>query len=232
MAVIMVTALGVMAVANMHSLVNSDFTTALGAGVVICAIASLAIWMALSAQNKRHFNRSIGWVCVAYIASIAIGGAALFPQLDRWQNLNALAQTIQRDANGRAIALLQPDETTIAMMDHGQFTPRAIIESNADATQEIIKWFAANEDGLILVKLPGHATGPLTQLLNHIHAQKAQTDGLLATLEQAGAAHLVAHYDLPEGRRYALIKIAATSSTMSHTAGLPDSSPALLQSAR
>jgi 4-amino-4-deoxy-L-arabinose transferase-like glycosyltransferase len=222
LAVIMVTALGVMALANVHSLVNSDFIRPLGAGAAIIAIASFAIWMSLVAQREHRLYRSIIWICLAYVGGIVAVGAALFPQFDQWQNLGVLAQSIQRDANGRAIALLQPDETTIAMMDHGQFAPLAIIESNDDAPQQVIKWFAAHEDGLILVKLPGHATGPLTQLLNHIHVQKAQTEGLLATLEQAGAAHLVAHYDLQEGRRYALIGTSTASVAISHTATLVD----------
>jgi 4-amino-4-deoxy-L-arabinose transferase-like glycosyltransferase len=214
--VIVVLALCIMAIANLHSLTSRDWVASTVAALVVMAIASLTIRRSNIAQRQRQLYWSLGWAYGAYVATVTVGGVALFPQFDLGQNLSALAQTVHRDINGHALALLQPDETTIAMMDHAILTPVTLIDGEGQSTTQMVtQWFDTHPAGLMLIKLPGHASGPLTQLVNRLRVHKQPGDGLLHTLEQAHAARLVARYELPQGRRYALIEgvssLAATT---------------------
>jgi hypothetical protein len=53
--------------------------------------------------------------------------------------------------------------------------------------------------------LPGHATGALTRWLDRWHAVAAPDDGIAASLAASGTAILLQRYELPQGRRYALL---------------------------
>jgi hypothetical protein len=57
----------------------------------------------------------------------------------------------------------------------------------------------------VLVLLPGHAPGELTALVDRIHPIKAPDDGTAGLLESQGIASLWRRYELPHGRRYALL---------------------------
>ena len=130
-----------------------------------------------------------------------------FPVVDRWQNLAALAQRIHGDSAPDALALLAPDETTIAMLDRGLRTRFTILTTDSDTGQQVVSnWF--NTHGLrarVLVLLPGHAPGELTRLLERIHHTPSPGDGIAGMLAAHGAASIVRRYELPQGRRYALL---------------------------
>ena len=144
---------------------------------------------------------------VAYAAALCLSALAAFPVVDRWQNLAALAQRIHGDSAPDALALLAPDETTIAMLDRGLRTRFTILTTDSDTGQQVVSnWF--NTHGLrarVLVLLPGHAPGELTRLLERVHHTPSPGDGIAGTLAAQGAASIVRRYELPQGRRYALL---------------------------
>lgn len=178
--------------------------------VLVMAIAIFAARRSAASQRRQHMHSSLGWTYAVYAAGIVIGGGALFPSIDRWQDLSSLARAINRDAHGHRLALLLPDETTIAMLDNQLRTPFTTIEgSQEDEPRLVARWFDGHpDDGLVLIDLPGHATGKITQLLDRWYHKQPPSDGMLLTLQQANIAHLVARYDLPQGRRYALVESA------------------------
>jgi hypothetical protein len=53
--------------------------------------------------------------------------------------------------------------------------------------------------------LPGHAPGDVTRLLARWHPFAPSGDGLAGALQDAGIARIRARYELPQGRRYALL---------------------------
>jgi hypothetical protein len=58
------------------------------------------------------------------------------------------------------------------------------------------------------VLLPGHAPGPITLRLARFLPRAARgdgDDGIAGMLIRGGSATLVERYELPEGRRYALL---------------------------
>lgn len=189
---------------------------AAGAGApVLCSAAALAVIAATAAalgsaaraQRSGDFPRSLAWSYAGYAVALCVAARFILPVVDRWQDLPALAARIHSDTAQQSLALLDPDETTIAMLDHGQATPFTVLTSRGAAPgRAVAGWFDAHgRAARVLVLLPGHASGRVTELLARLHPLPAPGDGLAGTLAAAGAAALVARYELPQGRRYALL---------------------------
>jgi 4-amino-4-deoxy-L-arabinose transferase-like glycosyltransferase len=175
--------------------------------VVVIAIAVITLLFASNMQRSGDTLRGLSWTYTGYAAVLTLSALAMFPTIDRWQDLPSLAQGIHEDSRNGPLALLDPDETTIAMMDHRfrtQFRELTTEGSSADAA--VATWFRSQgSQARVLVKMPGRTPGDVTRLLNRIHTQPTPDDGLAGTLANAGVATIVHKYELPEGRRYALL---------------------------
>ena len=199
---------------------------------VLAALAVLgsvhgALLLAARAGRADDVQQSLGWIYSGYAASLGAAALVVLPIIDRWQDLPALAQRIHVDTAHERLALLEPDETTIAMLDFRLETPFTILTA-ADAgaagsaaaargaatpapeiskQQLVADWFR-NEGpaARVLVLLPGHAPGAVTQWLGRFLTRSpADGDGVAAALIATGTAALVQRYELPQGRRYALL---------------------------
>ncbi len=178
----------------------------LGALGVIAA-AAIALGFAARAARGGDFPRSLAWSYAGYALALCLAARLILPVVDRWQDLPALAARIHSDTAQQALALLDPDETTIAMLDHGLATRFTVLASGgADPRGALEGWFAAHgREARVLVLLPGHASGAVSEFLARLYPLPAPGDGVAGTLTAAGAAALVARYELPQGRRYALL---------------------------
>jgi hypothetical protein len=192
----------VMALASSHS-------AYLLATAAVLAITIAATRLSAHAQGRGDLPRSFGWMYTAYVAAVCITGIAVFPAIDRWHDLGQLAVRIHKDGEHCSLALLNPDETTIAMLDDRLRTPFTILDSDAsgDSPERLVSdWFNTHgAAGCVLVLLPGHAPGELTRLLDHVHRTKPADDGLAGMLRSRGIASVLHRYDIPQGRRYALL---------------------------
>jgi 4-amino-4-deoxy-L-arabinose transferase-like glycosyltransferase len=185
------------------------------AAIAAIAVTLVAWQRAARAQKRGGVQQSLGWTYAGYAASLVITAVAALPIIDRWQDLPALAQRIHADTAGESLALLDPDETTIAMLDRGFATPVTLLRSRdgissasaADSTREAVSaWLAARGGGArVLVLLPGHAPGALSRWLARFHPLRAPGDGVAGRLIASGTAALIERYELPQGRRYALL---------------------------
>ncbi|HYL03348.1 MAG TPA: glycosyltransferase family 39 protein [Steroidobacteraceae bacterium] len=184
-------------------------------GAGLCALAAIAalpacavaLGLAARAQRRGDFGRSLIFTYGAWAAAVCCAALAIFPVVDRWQNLPALAARIRADTAYEHLALLDPDETTIAMLDHGFQTPLAVLTTGGQRPADTVsEWFRAHgRQARILILLPGHAGGKLTRVLGRLHRLPAPDDGVAGGLAASGAAVLVGRYELPQGRRYALM---------------------------
>jgi 4-amino-4-deoxy-L-arabinose transferase-like glycosyltransferase len=185
--------------------------------LAILAVSFIAMRLSARAQGRGDLHRSFGWTFTSYVAAVCLMGLATFPTIDRWQNLALLAQRIHADSANEDLALLAPDETTIAMLDDGLRTKFTILTTDASVSgtsvsradteeQAVSDWFnSRGSRARILVLLPGHAAGELTGLLERIHPLQKPDDGKAGTLVAEGMASLLRRYELPQGRRYALL---------------------------
>ena len=179
-----------------------------GAAVVMLLIAGLALRRATDAQRVGQVLQGFQWTYAAYAAAFCITSLVVFPTIDRWHDLARLAGEIHVDTEHSRLALLNPDETTIAILDRRWRTSFTVLTTDDSSPRYVVThWFAARgSDGRVLVLLPGHASGELTPLLERVHLDGGATgDGVAQQLEAQGIASIVRRYQLPHGRRYALL---------------------------
>jgi 4-amino-4-deoxy-L-arabinose transferase-like glycosyltransferase len=201
-----------------------------GAGTALAVVGSMhgALLLAARAERTGDVQQSLGWIYSGYAAALCFAMLVVMPVIDRWQDLPALAQRIELDTAHQRLALLNPDETTIAMLDLGLETPFTILSTAADAgaarsataargaappaaevgaQQLVADWFR-NEGpaARVLVLLPGHTPGAVTRWLGRfLPRAPPEGDGVAETLIGNGTAALERRYELPQGRRYALL---------------------------
>jgi len=178
------------------------------AAALAAAISTLtALMLAAQSQHRGDLQRSLAWTYTGYAAALCFTALAALPVVDRWQDLPGLARRIHADCARQTLALLDPDETTIAMLDHGSDARFTILTTNAEAPRGAVTgWFSAQgREARVLVLMPGHAPGPLTRWLERFHAQRRDGDGIAGSLAASGTATLLQRYELPQGRRYALL---------------------------
>ena len=186
-----------------------------GAGIVEYsgAVAAMLVltWATLrraeAAQRRGGTLRSFQWTYAAYAAAFCITSLVAFPTIDRWQDLPRLAGRIHFDNEHASLALLNPDETTIAMLDRRWRTSFTVLTTDAGRPEKVVSaWFAARGNrARVLVLLPGHASGELTPLLQGAHLYHPPGDGIAGQLAAEGVAFVIQRYELPHGRRYALL---------------------------
>ena len=179
----------------------------LGASVVMLALMSGALKQAANSQRQGQVLRGFQWTYAAYAAVFCITSLVVFPMIDRWQDLSLLAGQIHVDTEHEHLALLNPDETTVAMLDRRLRTPFTVLTTDANPVRKVVgHWFAVEgARARVLVLLPGHAPGELTPLLERAHLDRPAGDGIAGDLAAGGIASIVRRYELPHGRRYALL---------------------------
>lgn len=196
--------------------VASERLTYLVATVAALAVIIVATRLSAQAQRQGHLQRAFGWIYTCYAAALSMMALATFPAINRWHDLDRLARHITADSAHDELALLSPDETTVAMMDNGLRASFTVLSSDtadpgdpaAPRTPEqlVTTWFNAHgASARVLVLLPGHAPGELTNLFDRFHALQAPDDGAAGKLAAEGIASLLRRYEVPQGRRYALL---------------------------
>jgi hypothetical protein len=125
----------------------------------------------------------------------------IYGRVNAWQDLAQIARAVQRDSAGRPLVLLAPDETTRAIIDMYARPVVDRIEGPLDAAGiERVRSFAAGSpDSLFLVQLPSQAP--------HLPWRAAPAQSGSAPLWQAANLALAESYSLPNGRRYALLRV-------------------------
>ncbi|HSY08921.1 MAG TPA: glycosyltransferase family 39 protein [Steroidobacteraceae bacterium] len=182
-------------------------------GVVALAVVPLTLLtlhFAAALQRAHKYSASIAATYAAYALAFTVTGLLVLPVIDRWQDLAALARRIERDSAGRELAVLNPDETTIAILDHRLRMSYATLSPPRDAAARVVAdWLHQHAgEGRVLVMLPGHAPGEVSRLISRWQPLAVPDDGLAGALAAAGSVRISARYELPQGRRYALLSAA------------------------
>jgi 4-amino-4-deoxy-L-arabinose transferase-like glycosyltransferase len=177
------------------------------AAVTVVVLSLTMLRFAARLQHDEKFTASIIVTYGSYALALIVSGMFVLPEIDRWQDLGALAQRIERDAGAGELAVLNPDETTIAMLDYRSRTAFAALAARpAEAPRVVSQWLQVRGgEAHVLVLLPGHAPGAVTELIGRWLSRAAPNDGLAGELAAAGSARITGRYELPQGRRYALL---------------------------
>jgi 4-amino-4-deoxy-L-arabinose transferase-like glycosyltransferase len=203
--------LGVLAAARGGDIASAEEVSAvvlLAAAVLVPPVTLVALWLASAAQRRGDIARTLHWSYAAYAGALCVAALAAFPAVDRWQDLPDIARDIHRDSGSPPLGLLDPDETTIAMLDHKLRTRFVILTSSQSSPPAAVvaDWFRSHgAHSRVLVNLPGHAPGELSRFMDRWHPRAPPGDGTTAMLIAKGDATLMRRYELPQGRRYALL---------------------------
>jgi 4-amino-4-deoxy-L-arabinose transferase-like glycosyltransferase len=198
-AALLASALGVLALAG-----ATPPRATLAAITALVAFVATALVAARRAQERGNLPDTLVYSYGAYGAALTLSACIAFPFIDRGQDLQALAAAVHTDTRHGSLALLAPDETTLAIIDHGHAGSFSVLDQTDPAT--VRAWFGAHgPESRVLVLLPGHAPGVLSQWLARWHPPAQPGYGAAADLLAAGAASPVRLYQLPQGRRYALL---------------------------
>lgn len=170
-------------------------------------VAGVGLRFATRAQRLGEVRSAVVCTFGAYAGALCVAGIAAFPAIDEWQDLALLADTINYETHEEPLALLNPDETTIAMLDYRLMTPSSVLDTTGRDTAHVVTdWFRLHgKHSRVLVLLPGHAAGGVTRFLSRYHPMPPPGDGVAGTLAAAGSATIVQRFELPQGRRYALL---------------------------
>ena len=179
------------------SAVSSPAAYIVISAIGLAAAASLALraWAAAPAQKQN----AQGFLLLAYCALLVAPASQLYGRVDVWQNLASISRAVKRDAAGKPMILLAPDETTRAIIDMYARTAVDLIPGpiGPAALDRLASRIAAAPRSLVVVQVPGRANVFATRL--------ADMDAELPWLT---AAHLrvARSYSLRNGRRYALLE--------------------------
>src|SRR4029077_9637476 len=95
------------------SILIADVTVAL----LVVPLAIAALRFAATLQRSKNYSASIAAIYVAYALAFTATGLLVLPEVDRWQDLGALARRIKRDSGASDLAVLDPSESPPASPD-------------------------------------------------------------------------------------------------------------------
>lgn len=168
--------------------------------------AAVALAVSLGYLRSGIWQSYLATTYAGFVLAVLAACALLLPGIDRWQDYASIIHQIDGDADERDLDLYEPDETTIAVVD--LYAPRHrgrwhIIE--VGHTQAVAA--SAMSSHAILVLLPGHAAGSFSHALRGwgIEMKSPSSARQLDDLEQRYGLRVERLYEMPEGRRYALL---------------------------
>lgn len=177
------------------------------AALAVAALTFIGLRYAARLQRDGKFTASIAASYGSYAFALILGALLVLPEVDRWQDLGALARCIKHDMRTGDLAVLNPDETTLAMLDYRSPRPFAVLAAGPGGAAQVVSgWLQAHgPQARVLVMLPGHAPGALTKMSARWWARGPPGDGIAAELQAGAGARVTGRYELPQGRRYALL---------------------------
>jgi 4-amino-4-deoxy-L-arabinose transferase-like glycosyltransferase len=184
---------------------NDSSDSILGAMLSIAiSLICLAVAFTMAVRAWRAAREQVvtaQWALLLAYCALLIGPASqIYRRVDAWQNLAQIARAVQRDSAARPLVLLAPDETTRAIID---MYARPVVDRiagpwDAGGIDRVRMFAAASPESLFLLQLPSQA--PLLR-----RARAAQTNPL--AVWQAANLEVSGSYSLPNGRRYALLRV-------------------------
>jgi 4-amino-4-deoxy-L-arabinose transferase-like glycosyltransferase len=167
------------------------------AGLSAAAILAIRAW----AAAREHAVHAQWALLLAYCALLIGPASQIYQRVDTWQDLAKIAHAVGRDAAGRPLILLAPDETTRAIIDMFARPSVERIAGPLDAAgiDRIRSAIAALPTSLFLVQLPAQSP----QLPWRSRSPAAD----VPPLWESAKLQVAKSYSLPNGRRYALLQV-------------------------
>jgi 4-amino-4-deoxy-L-arabinose transferase-like glycosyltransferase len=204
---------------------HAEFIMISAIGLGAAAALAIGAWR----HARGNVSRTAWYLLLAYGALLVGPASQAYRQVDTWQDLASIARAIGRDAAGKPLILVAPDETTRAIIDMYAKDRVDLIPGPVDASAivHLRTAMTAAPRSAIVVQLPGSPRPDLRQLADDFKRgrgmaaqsqekwqsqapSQAESPYSEAPLPWLATAQLrVAKvYALPHGRRYALLESA------------------------
>jgi 4-amino-4-deoxy-L-arabinose transferase len=191
------------------TLVALDAWPSMGHGALVVISATgllLSAYLAMRGWSSARARpiQSQAALFLAYCVLLTGPALELYAQVNHWQDLSKISGAVQRDAGSGPLILLAPDETTLAVMDlYAPSTVLPRLPPRVASDAHIARQWAGAE-GVILVQLPK----PPLSVLQRFHPAPATTIDAPPPWIAAANLQVWKTYSLPNGRRYALLRIS------------------------
>jgi len=170
--------------------------------LLLCGASVWSIRSVHAAVRNQDVARALSVLFAAYCTVLLGLAAAYFPAINREQDLRPMTSALRQDLRGRALALLAPDETTIAVVDMADISSRTLDADDSSAASDA-STLAAGECVLGMTKL---TRGPLYDFMRRQSKTRNPRDPV--DLQAFSAAHglrIEREYIVPDGRHYVLL---------------------------
>jgi 4-amino-4-deoxy-L-arabinose transferase-like glycosyltransferase len=171
--------------------------TALGAGAA--AVLLLRAWRAADRLQPREALLAL---LLAYCSLLTGPASQAYRSADRWQDLASVGRELKGDLASAPLILVAPDETTRAWVD--QYVDTHVERA---PVPQVPGWLAGGRQRRALVQLDGrNLTTRLQALAQALGiARLAPAPPAAPAWIAAAGLHIEKSYELPNGRRYALL---------------------------
>jgi 4-amino-4-deoxy-L-arabinose transferase-like glycosyltransferase len=182
--------------------------TLLGAGA--CVALSRIAWR-LAGRPQLHM--ALLALLLAYCCLLLGPASQVFRYADRWQDLAATGHELKADLAGAPLILIGPDETTRAWVDEyvRPDVTRAPEPQGDAAAARLTEWMMSGRQNRALIQLEGRALTPrlLALAIAFGMARPGASEPAPPPWLEGAHVHIVKRYELPNGRRYALLALAS-----------------------
>ncbi len=182
------------------------------AGVSGLGLGAAAVFATMSwrAARRGPVPRTVFFLLLSYCSLLVGPASQIYRRVDAWQDLASIGREIERDAAGRTLILVAPDETTRAFIDMFARTSVIVLPGTANAADRLRNEHAAEPRGIVVAQLAGRSESPgFIALKRRLGLKRrpamASSDQPLPDWAAAARLRIAHRYELPNGRRYALL---------------------------
>ncbi len=185
-----------------------EYAAVSGAGLLLSGYLTFFAWRAL--RDRRLVAAQLA-LFLAYCSLLVGPASQAYGVVDHWQDLPALGSELRADLGNEALVLMAPDETTRAWVD--MYARSSVVRVagplDAAALARLEKILANTPAALVLVQLPGRALAPAwVRLAARIgRTPPPGTQGVEPEWLNSTQLATWKYYALPNGRRYALLRV-------------------------
>jgi 4-amino-4-deoxy-L-arabinose transferase-like glycosyltransferase len=177
-----------------------------GAGLLATTLLIGVAWFAL---GRGRLATALLALLVGYCSLLAGPAAEAYSVVDQWQDLQGLGEELRADLRAAPLVLMAPDETTRAWVDMYVRPSVSRVPGPIDAVSlaQLQALLVRTPGALVLAELPGRAWTPRWREIALALGRPAIAVVTPAPAWMHSGLEIVGTYALPNGRRYALLRL-------------------------